>query len=702
MKILNIILRYLFSWIDAITAKLITTVYRLLSNLSEIVLYSDEMIRVIGKRIGLLLGVFMLFKLAITLINYMISPDKISDGKQGGGKLIINIAISLTLLISINFIFKEAYRIQGIIVNSKVIEKIFFGTSGIVKSTNDNEDDSEKMDIGYYLYTGFIYPNKEVFGDTCDKLWDTRFDITQREVGQTKTCDEVLHDKLPDDARRSIYKARNTLDMSYVFFEYDLISSSGNLSDVLDFDYTPIISNVAGIIVLLVLISFSMDLATRAVKLLFLQIIAPIPILSYMDTGKGQDIFKKWGKECINTYLSVFIRLIAINFAVFMIVLLRGNYRDVFVNNIWLNIFLIIGCLMFAKQVPKLLEDFFGIKSDGMTLNPLKKFEEQAMFGKNITGLVAGATVGTMGALTGAGVLQGFKGAWSGMTGGKGFKESWKGQVGANKTMRDALRDGSTFLGRRAAHLTSTLGISTPSEMIESQVHAIDEQIKDIDNRMKPLNDSIADRDAYTNKNKAMEERAQQRIKDGDAGLISEQYKAMVNRAEKLREDLRNGRGGVTEQMVAEAEMRANHYLTNEGTYEYIDYATGLAGAEVGIYDATGNRLGSTTNATRIDISDGGMISMNDDLISMTNTPTTYTYVDAHGVTQSVTIDSTAISMGASARHGHANQVSGSVNADKRTRVAQASTEKQNLEHQKAELYERQRVARANQSAIGK
>ena len=386
MKVLNVILRYLFSWIDAITAKLITTVYRLLSNLSELVLYSDEMISVIGKRIGLILGIFMLFKLAISLVNYMISPDKISDGKQGGAKLIVNIGISLTLLISINFIFKEAYKIQGIVVNSRIIEKVFFGNAGIVQSNNENEDNSIKMDIGYYLYTGFIYPNTEVFGDTCDDLWDTRFDITKKEADQEKSCAELLHDKLTDDARRSIYKAKNTLDMSYVFFEYDLMSSSSTYKDVLDFEYTPIISNVAGIIVLLVLISFSMDLATRAVKLLFLQIISPIPIISYMDIGKGQDIFKKWGKECINTYLSVFIRLIAINFAVFMIVLIRGNYKNVFVNNVWLNIFLIIGCLMFAKQIPNLMEEFLGIKLNGMALKPLKKFKEQALLGTQIAG----------------------------------------------------------------------------------------------------------------------------------------------------------------------------------------------------------------------------------------------------------------------------------------------------------------------------
>ena len=123
-KLVADILRFLFSWIDAIIVKLITTVYKLFSELSELVLYSDNIIKLIGKRISLLLGIFMLFKLAISLINYMISPDKLNDSAKGGGRLIINVFVSLALLISINLIFKEAYRVQGVIVNSRIIEKV--------------------------------------------------------------------------------------------------------------------------------------------------------------------------------------------------------------------------------------------------------------------------------------------------------------------------------------------------------------------------------------------------------------------------------------------------------------------------------------------------------------------------------------------------------------------------------------------------
>ena len=496
--LLNRILRFVFSWVDAIIVKMITTIYRLLSSLSELILYNESMVRVLGQRIGLILGIFMLFKIAISLINYLISPDKLSDSKQGGGRLIINVGLSLALLILINPIFKAAYKVQGVVVQSKVIERIFFGNSGILQNKNATDDKEVKMDIGYYLYSGFILPNPEIFGETCDNMWDASYDITLKADNNSKSCDELLYDNLDDEARKSIYKARNTLDMSYIFKDYSLIMEYPQ-EYVPAFDYTPIISHAAGIIVLLVMISFSMDLATRAIKLLFLQIIAPIPIISNMDMGKGQDIFKKWGKQCINTYLTVFIRLIAINFAVFMIVLLRGNYKDVFVNNVWLNIFLIIGCLMFAKQVPGLIEELLGIKLNGLSLHPLKKFQEQALFGKQITNGVAGLTAGTLAGAaafgtnwfaTQGGLLRKFGGAFAGATSasfrglggtlkGQKFGQVYKGAYGGAMTARTNRDDrkeldinGFDVLGQ---NIKTAMHIPNSSQKDESTLKHLDE-----------------------------------------------------------------------------------------------------------------------------------------------------------------------------------------------------------------------------------
>lgn len=687
MKIIEYILRSVFTWIDSIVAWLITTLYNLFYDLSNIMLYSEDVIKSIGQRIGLILGIFMLFRLAITLITYLISPDKMSDNAKGGGKILINIIVSLVLLATVNIIFVQAYKIQKTVISSNVIAKIFFGTKA----------QTPTVDVGYHLYTGLFSPNTNVLGNECDSLWDTTFQL----VGSP--CYDKLNSVLDDNARKEIVNARNNQNVSKIFVNYDLVMAKSNGEFV--FNYYPIVSTLAGVVAALMLLSFSMDLATRAIKLLFLQLIAPIPIISNMDPGKGQDIFKKWYKECFSTYISLFVRLLVINFAVYMITLITVNFKDIIGCNVFVNILLIIGCLMFAKQVPKLIEEMFGIKMDGgMTLNPLKKFQEQALFGKNITGLAAGATVGTLGALTGAGWAQGFKGAFGGLVSGKGFGETWKNQVSKNINMRGYLAEGSTFWGRRAAQISSSLGIPTPSENYEADVHRIDEEIKEIDNQMKPLNDSISDRKSYTDKVKSMEDRAIDKIKKGEAGKISQQYLAMVNRTEKLREDLRNGRNGVTEQMVAEAEMNANRYLTNEGMNDYIDYttgySTGISTVDIETGTISGTISGRTLTGSDVINSDAAMESMYSDIENMTSTPAQYTFIDSNGTSQTVVIDDANAMNGSARRHKNAGMVTGSVSYDNRTSISEANARKQTLQQQKAELYERQRTAKANQSAV--
>ena len=220
---------------------------------------------------------------------------------------------------------------------------------------------------------------------------------------------------------------------------------------------------------------------------------------------------------------------------------------------------------------------------------------------------------------------------------------------------------------------------------------------------MKPLNDSISDRNAFTDKTKAMEDRAKEKIKNGEAGLISKQYLAMTNYIEELKEKFKNNIGGVTSSDIAEAEMRATHYLNDVAAYEFIDYATGLSN-QITDYNEKGISTGTSTNRSAItgadEIKDGLMVSWNDDLKSMTRNATTYTYEDASGVTQTATLDSTAVSGGAAARHTKANEISGSVNADKRTKISEYNTRKQKLEQEKAEIYQRQRIAKADESAI--
>lgn len=447
------ILRFAVAFIDSIVVWLIKMIYGLFFQLTDIMLYSEDIVQGLGQRIGLILGIFMLFRLAVSLVTYLISPDKLNDNAKGGGKMLVNIIISLVLLATVNIIFVQAYKIQDVVIRSKFIEKIFFGSKAEVADT----------DISYYLYTPLFSPNEEAFNNLCADLWDPTTKIEDDEA-----CDSKLYEILGDD-RRAVYQAFNSQDMSIVLGNYNVVTAKSNGVYAFDYKY---ISPIAGIVCAIVLISFSMDLAVRAVKLLFLQIISPIPIISNIDPGKGQDMFKKWYQECFKTYISVFIRMITIDFAVFLITILLTNFKELFTSEPLLNVALIVGALIFAKQVPKLIEDMFGIKLDGMALHPLKKFQEQSLLntelGKVVSGVgrgvAAGAIGGVAGAVGGVGASIGlhqnlFKGFGAGVGGalrgiGGGISGGYK-----SKNMLEALGKGkgqATVQGGRVVSLDGT------------------------------------------------------------------------------------------------------------------------------------------------------------------------------------------------------------------------------------------------------
>lgn len=527
--------RYLCGLIDSIIYVVITKMYELFQDVSGIILYSQSIFDSIGQRIGLILGIFMLFRLAVSLINYMISPDKISDNSKGGAKMITNIIISLALLISVNLIFNEAYKVQKRVIESHFVEKIFFGKKAEMPNVN----------MGYILYSSFITPNI----NGCETLLDPYTEMNP-------TCSQELSKIQNTNINTALNNLLNTYELNKVYSNYDLLNYRLN-NDWL-FSYLPILSTVAGIAVVLVLISFCMDLATRAVKLLFLQIIAPIPIIANMDPAKGSEIFKKWYKECFNTYLSIFIRIIAINFAVFMITLIKTEFGNIFTGKSpLLTVLLVIGCLMFAKQVPKLIEDLLGIKLDGMSLKPLKKFQEKSLLGKQISGVATGTAKGIAsgaigigtGAL-GAGIASGALGKkwWQtagaiGIGAGRGllggFGEGYK-----SKNAIQAVKTGFGRYGENADYVNSLKNTDAIGRMragIQQRMHIATEE-----NKIKDKLDALG---AYDSAVDAMLKRSEAesvkkndlKIKDSSGhDLTMEQHKQEQEKLNRLRNDIKD------------------------------------------------------------------------------------------------------------------------------------------------------------------
>lgn len=397
------IIRGLFAAIDKVVVWLIESLYDLIFQISSVQVFDNASLAAFANRITVILSIFMIFKLSLSFLNYIVNPDAMTDKSKGFSKLIQNIAVALVLLVSYQFLFDKAMELQQKIVDNNTIPKLIIGSVG--KNVKNSST------ISFPLFSAFVVPNNDILYSTSTKPNLTGCRSYSRYIEGSKpsaTCDLTgagYTDNVATDNSTVGTDANSQMD--YIVEHQDTNALLDFLlrikkGDIFAFDYKFIISTICGAFAALVLLSFCMDVAVRIIKLYFLRLIAPIPIISYIDPIKGEGIFKKWLSNVGKTYADLFVRLIAIFFAIFIIqqVATQPALKDFNgnpIDNPFVIIFIIIGALMFAKQFPKLIQDITGISLDGkMQLNPFKKISEQAAGIKGISAVAAGTAGGLL------------------------------------------------------------------------------------------------------------------------------------------------------------------------------------------------------------------------------------------------------------------------------------------------------------------
>lgn len=407
--------RGIFGFLDRIIYGFIKIMYGFFFQLSEVSILKQATIEQFASRIYIIIGIVMLFKVTFSLIQYFANPDSIT-GDKGIGKLIQKTILMLILLVSVPIIFDTAFRIQKIILNENILGNLILGSSTKTEDEIENIYSVAGDRVAVGVLKGFFHPYEDV-------------DCSAASSGDVRDwCNMQSIDE----------------------FTEGMITRESNGKYI--YDYSIFISTLAGGLVAWIIGIFCFDVAIRSVKLSFLQLLAPVPIVSSIDP-KGQKIMDSWVKESISTYLSLFVRLIAIYFVVFVIgELTEGSgllqfYKigsdEVADIGFFGQAMIIIGLLLFAKQVPKLIESIFGIKLDTkFTLNPMKRLGEVPMVGKAsavaggvLAGTVAGSRVGAplrgaaLGALTGARSVP-FMGDKDGKSFSKGANTTYKALMG--------------------------------------------------------------------------------------------------------------------------------------------------------------------------------------------------------------------------------------------------------------------------------
>lgn len=515
--------------IAAVIYNFIVDLYNVFMYTARAEILESSFIQGIYNKVGMILGIFMVFKLSFSLIQSLVDPSKFTDEKKGFGGIIKRSVISIVLLGITPSIFNMAFDLQNLVVGSanntdNIIYKL------IVGKAPSKDAESFGHVIASELYFGFYTENEPL------KL-NQGLEVTYPDSGgvQLKVHDyEYLKTQILEDHM----SFSDTVD-------YISITNAGQY--VIKWDGLFAIG--FGLFMVYILITYCISVATRVIQLAYLQLIAPVPILSYISDPEGS--FKNWTKQCMTTYLDLFIRLAIIYFIITVSTQILQAFSEVgsvFYESTgleagsgtakWVSRFLIIGLLMFGKRVPELLKDLFpnfggGAASIGFGLKNPKK-----MLG-DIPGMGIAKGAATFGLGT---VVGGAAGMASGIKNGYGVRGKIAGAFGGfNRGIAGGAKTKGNIFKNVQGGMSSTR---------QARQRALDKQMYKIDN--SKLNKEYQDNEAIIAAKKAIDDRAESELLKTDTGAQAAQARLNYIETNVGKVDAVTGRTITTADVVAQ------------------------------------------------------------------------------------------------------------------------------------------------------
>lgn len=351
-------------------------------------------------RIYIILGVGMLFFVAYKIICLMTDPDKISnDGADSMQGIVKNVVLSVIMLSLIPTAFNYLMQFQSRVVSTNVIGSIILGTSN--NSSDDNNVRKAGAKVALSIYSSFYYPI-----DENGKIY------TYYECGGRYPEEAKIPDGVPEICKTYVTKydeAMRNEGIKEFILDEDLNQAlvDGKM------EHIAIIPVLAGAYAVWLYLLFTLDIATRAIKLIFYRLIAPIPVMMRITKPVG-GAFTKWINDVIKTYLSLFIRLIIINFSLFTINLIVSlDLKELFPSSnsatglavLLAKVAVLLGILQFAKDAPKMVEELFGVEHIDTSVAGMKNRLNENEYAKRA--VVGGGALGLGAARKGWNAIQG-------------------------------------------------------------------------------------------------------------------------------------------------------------------------------------------------------------------------------------------------------------------------------------------------------
>lgn len=486
-SIINNGMRTITAWLCQVIYPWIAKFYQLFKELG-MVAFSEDFSQIYNK-ISLIIGIFMVFRISFWLIELLVNPDQIADKEKNPGKIIQKVLICVVLLATTPTIFKWANNLQNIILEENIIETIINGNGETIDPEYTGKSISANLFINFYTANknenGAVGKCAEFAGEN-----GIHYSNLFNDGKLSHLTNKCLTEKFPDDNEDDEYDSEYQIDFNGLFAV-----------------------GVGGVVFWMILM-YCISVGARYVQLIYLQIIAPIPIMCYLAPGKD-NMFSKWVKQCTTTYLDLFIRIGIINFVMYLAEVILSNDNNFVLNmgnsdlNWEIKVFLVLGLLIFAKKAPELIQELLPksvTKASGDFGLSWKKRTDSMLFGKQIYGatttaaraasygVAGGALTGAIGFLGGRGLGGKLTGAFGGMARGiasgaksgspiKNFNAGVKKQNEVNKRNIDWKNNGSSLPGRMHQRAANAFGFAGPAETYENRISKYDKELTKLNSK---------------------------------------------------------------------------------------------------------------------------------------------------------------------------------------------------------------------------
>ncbi|MDY4997385.1 MAG: hypothetical protein SO108_06795 [Bacilli bacterium] len=586
-------IRYLMFALSTFIYGLLMDLYDMFFALCNVRLLSNDILQELSRRVGYILGVVMLFYVILGFIQLLLNPDAINDGEKGATAIIKKTIIVIVMLGSANFAFELLYQVQVTVVKSNIISKLLLPYS--VTPIVNGQDTSTSQDSTLI--------NNETFGSLlAEELFSSFYSIEEFKESDIDSNGDISS---YEDCQTVVNNFRNQLinnrsfDLGYTCLNSTIVvnfkiddstKSDGQETNVVKFNW--LLCPLVGLVAVYLMVMYCFKVGIRMVQLMFLEIISPMAIVSYL-APKKDTMFSKWKNIYISTYIDVFIRIAIINFAFFLVATvfsvtggdgLEFQGTD-FSSNPFFKVIMILSILTFAKKAPELLGKLLPESASKLGFAPSAKELFENPFVSTTVGAATGAAVGLIGGKgLGAfgGILRGASAGYKGKNIGSAVTSAAKNQAAHNIARRNGEIPG---IRDKASNI---FGLPTSKQNYDNQVSELEKNIENERVSTASIRRRAATYSNASSYKKKAEERAGNKLLN-DHFAAGDVRKTMQENLLKHQAKIKVAERSGNANAIAQAQMEYNEKL-DEYKHEYINRAI-LGNANGGFDDAGMNSI---------------------------------------------------------------------------------------------------------------